>query len=60
MTVKWPTAYCVLSNISFNNAQIAQMAKYVDTDEMEPEDAAAKWLEENRAVVDPWIKACTT
>ncbi len=60
MTAKWPSAYCVLSNISFTNPQIAQMAKYVDTDEMEPEDAAAQWLEENRAVVDPWISACTS
>ncbi len=60
MTVKWPSAYCVLSNINFNNAQIAQMAKFVDTDEMEAEDAAAKWLGENEGVWQPWVTACTS
>jgi len=60
MTVKWPTAYCVLSNISFTNPQIAEMAKLVDTDELEPEEAAEEWLAANRSVVDPWITACTS
>lgn len=59
MTNKWPSAYCVLSNINFNNAQIAEMAKFVDTDEMEPEDAAERWLEENEGVWQPWVSACT-
>ena len=59
MTAKWPSAYCVLSNISFTNPQIAQMAKLVDTDELEPEEAAEEWLAANRDVVDPWINACT-
>jgi len=59
MTSKWPSAYCVLSNVSFNNAQIAEMAKLVDTDDLEPEEAAEEWLAANRAVVDPWVAACT-
>ena len=58
MKDKWPAAYCTLTNISFTNPQIAEMAKLVDTDELEPEEAAAEWLEANRAVVDPWMKAC--
>lgn len=58
MKDKWPSAYCVLTKISFTNPQIAEMAKFVDTDEMEPEEAAALWLEQNRAIVDPWINAC--
>lgn len=58
MTSKWPSAYCVLSNISFNNAQIAEMARLVDVDELEAEDAAAEWLEKNGDVVQPWIDAC--
>ena len=57
MTVKWPSAYCVLSNISFTNPQIAEMAKLVDTDDMEPEDAAEEWFRANRAVGNPWGKA---
>lgn len=59
MADKWPTAYCMLEKISFNNAQIAEMAKLVDTDELEPEDAAVEWLEANGDVVQPWVDACT-
>ena len=59
MTNKWPSAYCVLSNISFTNPQIAEMAKLVDTDELEPEEAASEWLSANQGVVQPWIDACT-
>lgn len=59
MKDKWPAAYCVLTKISFNNPQIAEMAKLVDTDELEPEEAAAEWLDANRPVVGPWISACS-
>ncbi|RMF41373.1 MAG: glycine/betaine ABC transporter substrate-binding protein [Alphaproteobacteria bacterium] len=58
MKDKWPAAYCLLKKISFTNAQIAQMAKLVDVDEMEPEEAAVEWLDANRDVVDPWVEAC--
>lgn len=59
MKDKWPNAYCLLQNISFTNPQIAQMAKLVDTDELEPEEAATEWLEANQdAVVAPWVQAC--
>ena len=59
MPEMWPSAYCVLQNISFTNPQIAEMAKLVDTDELEPEEAAEEWLAANRAVVDPWMSACS-
>lgn len=52
---KWPAAYDVLTKISFTNPQIAQMAKLVDIDELEPEEAAEVWLEENEDVWKPWI-----
>ena len=58
MKGKWPHAYCALTKISFTNPQIAEMAKLVDTDELEPEEAAVEWLAANRATVDPWINAC--
>ncbi|WP_108862483.1 ABC transporter substrate-binding protein [Ruegeria sp. Alg231-54] len=58
MKDKWPAAYCALTEISFTNPQIAEMAKLVDTDELEPEEAAEEWLDANRAVIDPWISAC--
>ncbi|MEP2030376.1 MAG: ABC transporter substrate-binding protein [Paracoccaceae bacterium] len=54
MKEKWPTAYQTLSEISFTNPQIAEMAKLVDVDDMEPEDAAAEWLEANPDVWQGW------
>ena len=36
MKDKWPDAYSTLEKISFTNPQIAEMAKFVDIDEMEP------------------------
>ena len=54
MKEKWPAAYKTLTMISFTNPQIAEMAKLVDVDEMEPEDAAAAWLEENESVWKSW------
>ena len=59
MQDKWPNAYCILENISFTNPQIAQMAKLVDTDELEPEDAASEWLENNSDTWEPWVAACS-
>jgi len=55
MKDKWPAAYSLLTKISFTNPQIAEMAKLVDTDEMEPEDAATAWLEDNEDVWKQWV-----
>ncbi|WP_297771578.1 ABC transporter substrate-binding protein [uncultured Roseovarius sp.] len=54
MKDKWPDAYEMLTKISFTNPQIAEMAKLVDIDEMEPEEAAAHWLESNGNVWQVW------
>ena len=54
MKDKWPAAYETLTQISFTNPQIAEMAKLVDIDELEPEEAAAVWLEENPDVWEGW------
>ena len=54
MEEKWPAALRMLSKISFTNPQIAEMAKLVDIDEMEPEEAAEAWLEANEDVWKPW------
>jgi len=56
MADKWPKAYATLEKISFTNAQIAEMAKLVDIDELEPDEAAEVWMEENEAVWRPWIQ----
>ena len=57
MKDKWPNSYAVLTRISFIKAQIAEMAKLVDIDEMEPEEAAEEWLENNESVWKFWIEA---
>lgn len=54
MPEKWPAAYETLKQISFTNPQIAEMAKMVDVDELEPEEAATAWLEKNADLWKPW------
>ena len=55
MEEKWPAAYAALQDISFTNPQIAEMAKMVDVDELEPEEAASEWLDQNTDVWKEWI-----
>ena len=52
---KWPTAYAAVQKMNFTNLDIAQLAMYVDIDDMEPEDAAAKWLADNVDRVNAWV-----
>lgn len=56
MAAKWPDAYAVLEQVSFTNPQIAQMAKLVDVEDLEPEEAAEAWLEANKDVWESWVK----
>ncbi|QCO57602.1 glycine/betaine ABC transporter substrate-binding protein (plasmid) [Pseudorhodobacter turbinis] len=56
MEEKWPDAFHVLQQINFTNPQIAAMAKLVDIDDMEPEDAAIEWMDANKAVWESWVK----
>jgi glycine betaine/proline transport system substrate-binding protein len=55
MEDKWPNAYGILQKVSFTNPQIAEMARLVDVEEMEPEEAAAEWLEANEDVWKAWV-----
>ncbi|KMW57787.1 L-proline glycine betaine binding ABC transporter protein ProX [Candidatus Rhodobacter oscarellae] len=57
MKGKWPGAYDVLAKISFTNAQIAEMARLVDVEELEAEEAAEEWLAANEDVWKPWVEA---
>lgn len=56
MAETWPAAYEVLQQVNFTNPQIAEMAKMVDVDGMEPEEAATAWVEANEAVWRPWVE----
>ncbi len=55
MPDKWPAAYDVLTKVSFTNAQIAEMARLVDVEELEPQEAAEEWLAANESVWSGWV-----
>ncbi|MCP4328399.1 MAG: ABC transporter substrate-binding protein [Alphaproteobacteria bacterium] len=54
----WPCAFELIKNISFTNAQIAAAAAYAEVEEMSPEEAARRWIEENKEAWEKWIPAC--
>ena len=56
MPAKWPEAFQALVALNFSNAQVAEMAKLVDIDEMEPEAAAEKWLADNESLWKGWTE----
>ena len=45
----------LLTNFSWTNDDQNLVAKYISEDGMSPEDAAAKWVEENPDKVDAWV-----
>ncbi len=51
-----PAAYKIFSKLSFTTAQIGQMAALVDIKKMSHQDAAKKWLADNKAVWMAWTK----
>ena len=55
MPKKWPNAFKMLKRISFTTNQIGQLSVYVDIDELEYDEAAALWIEENPRVWKPWL-----
>ncbi|MFT5870937.1 MAG: glycine betaine/proline transport system substrate-binding protein [Paracoccaceae bacterium] len=55
MEANWPAAFAVLNEISFTNPQIAEMARLVDIDGMEPDEAAEAWLDANQDVWQAWV-----
>lgn len=57
MPRKWPAAYKVLSRVNFTTFMVGTMSKLVDTDGMEYDEAAAKWIADNEAVWSEWLYA---
>jgi len=49
-----PKAYAAFSKLTFNKTHIGQMAALVDVDGLTHEDAAKKWLADNKDVWSPW------
>ncbi|WP_157404579.1 glycine betaine ABC transporter substrate-binding protein [Shouchella shacheensis] len=50
-----PTAYQILDNFSWTPEDMNAVMLYVEEEGMEPEEAAAKWVEDNQETVDEWI-----
>lgn len=53
---KWPKAYAVLQKINFTNMDVAVQAKLADIDNMEPAQAADKWLADNEERWKAWVE----
>jgi glycine betaine/proline transport system substrate-binding protein len=45
----------LVKNFSWTNEDQNLVAKYIAQDQMDPEDAAAKWVEDNQDKVDAWL-----
>ena len=50
-----PEAFAIVEKINFSNHDVAVMAKLVDVDKMEVEDAAGKWMEDNDEKWRSWL-----
>lgn len=50
-------AHDLVRNFSWTNDDQNLVAKYIAEDKMSLEDAAAKWVEENRDKVDAWLES---
>ncbi|MCG7496597.1 ABC transporter substrate-binding protein [Vibrio sp. Of7-15] len=52
---KWPCAYRTLKNINFSNAMLSELTLWADIDLLSYENAARKWLEQNKSLWQSWI-----
>jgi glycine betaine/proline transport system substrate-binding protein len=52
---KNPAAFAFLQNFQLTTEQQNEIAALIDSDGMEPEEAAATWVEENPDVVGGWL-----
>jgi glycine betaine/proline transport system substrate-binding protein len=57
MPRKWPAAYKLLTRIDFTTFMIGTMSKLVDTDGLQHDQAAAKWIADNETVWSDWLYA---
>jgi glycine betaine/proline transport system substrate-binding protein len=54
---KYPAAAAVLKSIAFDNASQAPLIKRVDVDGETVEAVAKSWVDDNKAVWEPWVAA---
>jgi glycine betaine/proline transport system substrate-binding protein len=49
----------LVKNFEWTNEDQNQVASYITSDGMSPEDAAAKWVEDNQDKVDAWLEGAS-
>lgn len=54
---KYPAAAAVLKAVTFDNAAQAPLIKRVDVDGESVEAVAKSWVDENKAIWEPWVAA---
>jgi glycine betaine/proline transport system substrate-binding protein len=50
-------AYDLVKAFNWTNDDQNLVAKYIAQDQMDPDDAAKKWIDDNPDKVDAWLKA---
>jgi glycine betaine/proline transport system substrate-binding protein len=55
MASKWPGSLHVLENLSLDNTMFSHLTAMVVVDKMSYEEAALKWILENRELWESWI-----
>ncbi|MEM7170443.1 MAG: ABC transporter substrate-binding protein [Pseudomonadota bacterium] len=56
----WPCGFDLIRNISFTNAQIAEIAAKVDVEGLSVDESAEQWLSENPEVWQAWMPSCAS
>jgi len=56
---KWPCAFEIIKNISFDNQSISSLAATVDFKKLSHNEAAKQWVNQNKSIWHKWIpKTC--
>lgn len=55
MPQTWPCAFELLERIDFDNEMLAQLAAMIEVEGLDYQQAAGRWLDQNRSVWQPWI-----
>ncbi len=59
MPEKWPCAFEILKNISFDNTMLSKLSYGVDVDKISYDEVSKKWILENEKLWQSWIpKSC--
>ncbi|MEX1081551.1 MAG: ABC transporter substrate-binding protein [Halofilum sp. (in: g-proteobacteria)] len=57
---QWPCAVELVRNMNFSDAEVNEMSRLVDQEDLDYEEAAEKWIEDNAEQVESWQPECAT